>query len=529
MRPLYTSAIATGIVFLGELATSSSLAAQNTRYKLIDIGTLGGPSAHGPGNGPGTQLINGAGTVAGAADTPAFDPDCGCFVSQGFRFQDGTLTDLPVLAGGEFSVTSAINARGWIAGSSETGDIDPVTGVRADHAVLWRDGGVLDLGTLGTGVESDAMHVKDSGQVVGFSTVDTSADPFGMGFGPFGSPTHAFAWKNGILRDLGTLGGPDSWAGPGCNTQREDLVAGSSYVGSTPNADTGVPTLDPFLWENGRMIDLGSLGGDFSFAQCSNDRGQVIGQSSPDGPECFTGDPGCHAFLWNEPAMTDLGTLGGSSSFAFWLNEEGQAVGGAYTEGDESFHAALWSSGTITDLGTLPGDCVSNAWAINARGQIVGHSYNCETGVLELVLWERGSVIDLGIEGYEPMNINDRGEITGVYLPPGCSDSDVCSHAFLLVPCDPGSQGCDHGRVVEPGTEAGPESSASRSRDSGRFEEIVARWRSRLTARLGSRQLGPHANTAEHVSPNEAAVPSRFASPIGGPGATAFDGGREEP
>src|SRR5215469_6840932 len=128
---------AVGIVLfaIATLATSVRLSAQQTRYKLIDIPTLGGPSAQGPANGPGSQLINNAGVVAGTADTSI--PCNGANCVHGFRWENGVLTDLGALPGGaNTSLANAINARGWIAGTSYSGELDPLTGFLAEHAVL---------------------------------------------------------------------------------------------------------------------------------------------------------------------------------------------------------------------------------------------------------------------------------------------------------------------------------------------------------------------------------------------------------
>lgn len=426
------------------LALPPQMAAQHTRYKLIDLGTLGGPSAIEPPF-PGSQLLNNAGLLAGTSDITTTDPNApncfnqNCFLSHAFRWKSGALTDFGTVPGGTISSASSINARGWIAGDSTTSEIDPFNGdcgfqplCPQSHAVLWKNRTIIDLGTLGEGLESATAYVKNSGAVVGLSTINTSPDPFGF----HGAPTHAFIWRNGVMRDLGTLGGPDSFpSAGGCDNQRSDLVTGGSLIDSTPNATTGTPTSHAFLWNNGKMTDIPTLGGTVAFAQCANNRGQVTGQSGlPD-------DVGCpdscvlRAFFWDNGVLTDLGTLGGSSSTVIWLNNEGEAVGGALTAGDEEMHATLWRNGHITDLNP-DGDCFSMAWAINSKGQIVGESFNCDTGMLRTVVWDKRSVIELNVPIPGPTNINDRGEIAGVGLPPGCGETDFCGHQYLLIPCD---------------------------------------------------------------------------------------------
>jgi probable HAF family extracellular repeat protein len=216
------------------------------------------------------------------------------------------------------------------------------------------------------------------------------------------------------------------------------------------------------------MTDIPTLGGTLAFAQCANNQGQVVGQSN------LAGDVEQHAFSWEHGTLTDLKTLGGSFSIANWLNNAGEVVGGAYTADDESFHATLWKNAIITDLGTLDGDCASQAWAINSKGQIVGQSFNCDTGTFRTVLWDKGSIIDLQLTSDAPLNINDGGEIAGVYRPAGCDNSDLCSHVFVLVPCNNGSvQGCDI--IVQPNPAGVAMRAVTTTADAQKIKNYVAR------------------------------------------------------
>jgi probable HAF family extracellular repeat protein len=192
------------------------------------------------------------------------------------------------------------------------GPIDPLTGSPHAAAALWKEGQIVDLGTLDGGTDSNAVGINDRGQIIGFAS-NLIPDPFDP-FDPFGFSTQlrTFPWENGVIKDIGTLGGPDAVPGTGINNRGQ--ITGSSYINSVPNPSTGVPTADPFLWEDGNMIDLGSFGGTNVFGLAVNNRGQVIGQSN------LAGDVETHAFLWDEGILTDLRTLGGTVSTPTWFN-----------------------------------------------------------------------------------------------------------------------------------------------------------------------------------------------------------------
>jgi probable HAF family extracellular repeat protein len=444
-------------------------------YKLVDLGTFGGPS--GGLVGPSSSILNESGALVGISDTANTDPFSpnmcffDCFIDLAFVWHNGTLTELGPLPGGASSIAAGINDHGQVIGQAQNGAVDPLTGWPEARAVLWNRSSVVDLGTLG-GNQSNANAINDRGEVVGAALTATfdpfanvSLNPQGMGpcfnlcpqgtnfatstiFFPAATETHAFLWRHGSMHDLGTLGGPDSNAW--INNERGE-VAGWSFTSFVANPSTGVPTVDPFFWspEDGKMIDLGSFGGTFGYVVRLNDRGQVAGASN------LAGDTTEHPFLWSKSTgMRDLGTLGGTFGHPDWLNEKGEVVGFATAANDATGHAFLWRDGLMRDLGTLGTDPFSEAASINSKGQIVGGTFILGVADLRGFLWEHGGpMVDLNtlvlpgsaLSVIGGSVINDRGEIGCVGVLPNGD-----KHACVLIPCDedhPNMEGCDYDPV----------------------------------------------------------------------------------
>ena len=88
------------------LALPVQLAAQHTKYKLIDIGTFGGPTSQTNGE---SVVITNEGTVVGGADTSTPCPYFSGLISPAFKWQNGVMTELALLPGDCFSFADATN------------------------------------------------------------------------------------------------------------------------------------------------------------------------------------------------------------------------------------------------------------------------------------------------------------------------------------------------------------------------------------------------------------------------------------
>ena len=187
------------------------------------------------------------------------------------------------------------------------------------------------------------------------------------------------------------------------------------------------------------VVDLGTLGGNFSEAYAVNDRGQVVGVANPS-PERRRG----HAFLWQNGRMVDLGVLPKyRRSAAVGINNGGQVIAASYNRYD-FHHAFVWEGEARRPLGpTLPGYRYVRALGMNDYGEVVG---NAQTGtrdrggalVARAFLWVEGHTVGLGTLGgrySHALAINNRGQVVGKAELPRRTRAGVRgTHAFLWQP-----------------------------------------------------------------------------------------------
>jgi probable HAF family extracellular repeat protein len=312
---------------------------------------------------------------------------------------------------------------------------------------------ITDLGTFGgANATSYAAAINNRGQVVGWADDSTTS-----------YYSNAFFWPgNGSpIQNLGTLDGQITSVSSAVAINNNGWVVGSS--------DNGNAT-DGFLWTgSGTIQNIGTLGGDTTYAIGINDAGTVVGASQ-------VANGAYNGFTYSNGVMTNTGTLANiaindygqiAASYssgigfeqAYFVNASGQAqsvgsFGGTVTQPDginntgeiAGFattvagykNAFLYSGGVLTDLGTLDGMDSSDAFGINDNGQVVGESYDQLSGGNHAFLYsgsgpmeDLNSLIDPN-SGWileSATGINDSGQIVGIGI---CANGQ--EHAFILNP-----------------------------------------------------------------------------------------------
>jgi len=210
-------------------------------------------------------------------------PDRLRYTCRGFAWERGVMRALPTL-GGLNGYAAGANNRREIAGWAENGVEDTVTCAAPRtiqfRPVIWGPG-TEEIRELPLWSENDtsgaATAINDVGQAVGISGACDQA---------VGRHTarHAVIWENGTVDNIGTLGG-DTWNTPTAINRHGVVVGFASQALDPPDA----PRLRAFVWTRSEGIrDLGTLYANHTTALALgiNDEGQIVGTSCPDQGSC---------------------------------------------------------------------------------------------------------------------------------------------------------------------------------------------------------------------------------------------------
>jgi len=247
--------------------------------------------------------------------------------------------------------------------------------------------------------------------------INSSAQVAGSSRSTSSGVEHGFVWTNGSLQDVGTLGFGSS-AAVGINDFGQ--ASGEVYNSAGPS--------HAFLWTSDAGLTDIHMSATFTSSEALgtvNAAGQIVGKLT-------RSDGLTHPFLWTSGSgMQDLGPMPGLTyGFASGINTGGQVVGTSWNDTDG--RAFVWTvDAGFTDLGQLPGFIYAWATAINASGQVVGQASN-DSGPIDGFLWTTDTgMTDLGpLPGFlyiQPYAINAVGTVVGE----ASNDSPTSGRAFI--------------------------------------------------------------------------------------------------
>src|SRR6266566_7983374 len=244
--------------------------------------------------------------------------------------------------GGTSSGGNSINDQSWVAGYSRLPDN------QSRHAALWRNGSILDLGTLGGPNSSVTWNVKNTeGIIVGISQI-AAPDPLGEAWSSaafYGPPYNVgfinlgFVWEQGQMRGLPTFAGGDNGFATGANNFRQAVGWAENGVHDPTCVSPQVLQFRPAMWGLGppdQIQELPLIPGDTSGAATAiNDNGQVVGISGIC-DQAVGRHTAKHAVLWENGTVTDIYP---DAPAPWWntptaINQHGDVVGFA---GDPAF------------------------------------------------------------------------------------------------------------------------------------------------------------------------------------------------
>ena len=331
-----------GFVMSSSDAASTALTVPRPAYAIVDLGIYDGQHSE-------AQAINNSGQII----FNVYHSNGGW---KSHHWDDGVISPLN-MPRGEWSyawgITDLAQVSGFVYADTDNIPVLWDNPVESIAGITWT---VVELGALVEGGRASAWDVNHSGQVVGRAA---TVPPI--------TYDHACLWYNGVITDLGTLGGPTSFA------------TGINDVGQVVGAADDPDGMHPFLWEDSVMKDLSTLGGPRGVAWDINNNGQIVGGL------------GQTAFLWASGVLTDLGGLDPDYPYAeaFAINDNGVIVGRSwYGARIDPSYAFVWKNGTWTDLNNsffldtewerleVAFDINNSRWIVG-RGRLngVGHAF----------------------------------------------------------------------------------------------------------------------------------------------------------
>jgi probable HAF family extracellular repeat protein len=299
-----------------------------------------------------------------------------------------TITDiLPTWGGIAQGINNRGEVTGWMYNSS------PIPG---HVAFIWRNGELRDLGVPAGEFATQGFSISNNGFIVG----DTNQRPA--------------IWSNGTWTVVPLYGTFNDVNEAGV------AVGGFRFPGGL-DASAAV-------YKDGVITDLGTIPGGtgYSFAEALNNAGTIVGIATLPTPP-FSGLWKFRGFVYENGVMRDIGTLGGDSSYLYDINNSGTAVGCSQVPGGRLV-ATTYSAGVLQPLAAIPGN--SCAKAINERGDIIGSSDSGGWLYSDGVLTMLAQIPEVRAAGYtqiSPLAINDRGWITGTGSKNG-------GQSFVLMP-----------------------------------------------------------------------------------------------